>query len=261
MNSAPPPDPLSGTISNGNILTLSQPTPGLVPGMGVTAAGLPAGTVILSVSPDEKTIELSAVPQGSNSPTSFTFTAPSFRRSRGPTPIPPATSTSRSRAPEQAFALAFAKTVYVVMSAWSVSVPAGTMNGWNPLLGNIIGGNTGSSFLPNANVDVVNILTILSKSALRGVPDYTNPLYSDPAQWYPDPALPAGGQTYNVFNLDPFVWFVHEKLGLTAYAFALDDDIGNVNAGGATNIAIAVGGLDAGLPQKDPYTTPRPSAS
>ena len=53
------------------------------------------------------------------------------------------------------------------------------------------------------------------------------------------------------------MWFVHDKLGLTAYAFALDDDIGNVNAGGATNVAIAVGGLggqDYGLPQKDPYT-------
>ena len=139
------------------------------------------------------------------------------------------------------------------MSAWSQTVPAGTTDAWDPLLVNIIGGNLGPNYFQNTNTDITNALTVLSKSALRGVPDYTNPLYSNPAQWYPDPALAAGGQTYNVFNLDPFVWFIHEKLGITAYAFSLDDDIGNVNAGGATDLAISVGGLN-GLPNKDPYT-------
>ncbi len=252
---------LAGTIANGNILTLSQPAAGLVPGMGVAAAGLPAGCIILSVSPDEKTIELSVVPQGSNSPTSFSFTAPSFSAIAGSNPNPAGNIDFTFPSSQQPLALAFAQTVFVVMSAWSASVPAGSMHGWNTLLGNIIGGNIDSNFIPNTDVDIVNKLTVLSKSALRSVPDYTNPLYSDPERWYPDPALPAGGQTYNVFNLDPFVWFVHDKLGLTAYAFALDDDIGNVNAGGATDIAIAVAGLGAqgeGLPQKDPYTTLSP---
>ena len=137
-------------------------------------------------------------------------------------------------------------------------MPAGSANGWNTLLGNIIGGNVTSGFIPNTNLDIVNKLTVLSKSALRGVPDYTDPLYSDPEQWYPDPAFPAGGQTYNAFNLDPFVWFVHEKLGLTAYAFALDDDIGNVLVSGGSNLEFAIGGLDQGLEQQDPYTNVSP---
>ena len=261
MNSTTPPDPVSGTISNGNILTLTDPTSGLVPGMAVTAAGLPAGCIILSVSSDEKTIELSAVPTAGSNPTSFSFAAPSFASIAGSNPNPNGNINFTFPSSQQAFALAFAQTVFVVMSAWSASVPAGKPNGWNTLLGNIIGGNLDSSFIPNTNVDIVNTLTVLSKSALRGVPDYTNPVYSNPELWYPDPALPAGGQTYNVFNLDPFVWFVHDKLGLTAYAFALDDDIGNVNAGGATNVAISVGGIGGqgfGLPQKDPYTTQSP---
>ena len=89
--STTPPGPLSGTISNGNILTLTDPTSGLVPGMAVTAAGLPAGCIILSVSSDEKTIELSAVPTAGSNPTSFSFVAPSFAAIAaiaGPNPNP-----------------------------------------------------------------------------------------------------------------------------------------------------------------------------
>lgn len=253
-----PQNNLAGTISNDNILTLAAPNPGLVPGMAVTGAGVPAGCIILSVSSDQSTLQLSAKVSGN--PTSFSFAAPSFSTIVGydssPTGETPPIALSFSAA-EQPYAMAFARTIFVVMSAWSVSVPSGTQNAWNPLLVNMIGGNLGSNYLPDANSSVVNTLTVLSKSALRGVPDFTNPLYSDEAQWYPDPALPAGGQSYNVYNLDPFVWFVHKKLGLTAYAFALDDDIGNVNAGGATHLDISVGGLD-GLQNRDPYTNLSP---
>jgi len=249
---------VAGTLADGNILTLTDPTAGLVPGMVVTATGLPAGCIILSVSSDDKTIELSEVPQGSNNPTSFSFAAPSSASIASSNPNSDGDVNLSFPSSEQAFATAFSQTIFVVMSAWSASVPAGTANGWNTLLGNIIGGNVSSTFIPNTNVDIVNELTVLSKSALRGVPDYTNPLYSNQEQWYPDPALPAGGQTYNAFNLDPFVWFVHEKLGLTAYAFALDDDIGNVLVPGGSNLEFAIGGIDDGLQVKDPYTNVAP---
>ncbi len=45
-----------------------------------------------------------------------------------------------------------------------------------------------------------------------------------------------------------------EKLGLSGYAFALDDDVGNVNATGANSVDIAVGteGASTGLPQQRP---------
>lgn len=239
----------------GNILTLNNAASGLVPGMVVTGAGIPAGCVVLAVSTDRKTITLSDVPTGN--PTSFNFAKPAFGSIIGYDPaMTPLVDLSFTKA-ELPYAMAFAQTVFTVMSAWSVSVTKGTANAWNPLLVNIIGGNLGPDYLPHANQSVVDLLTDMSKSALRGVPDFTNPLYSDPSQWYPDPALPAGGLTYNAYNLDPFVWFIHDKLGLTAYAFALDDDVGNVNGGGANHIDISVGGLN-GLPNKDPYTPTSP---
>ncbi|MHC5537915.1 hypothetical protein ACYOEI_06755 [Singulisphaera rosea] len=238
-----------------NILTLSSAATGLVPGMVVTGNGVPAGCVVLAVSGDGKTITLSEVISGS--PTSFNFATPAFGSIVGYDPkLTPLVDLSFTQA-EQPYALAFAQTVFTVLNAWSVSVPAGTANPWDPLLVNIIGGNLGLDYLPLANTSVVNLLTDLSKSALRGVPDFTNPLYSDPSQWYPDPALSAGGLDYNAYNLDPFVWFIHEKLGLSAYAFALDDDVGNVNGGGANHIDISVGGLN-GLSNKDPYTPTSP---
>ena len=125
---------------------------------------------------------------------------------------------------------------------------AGTANASIPLLGNIIGGNVGPNFLPNQNPAIQSTITNEIKSALRGVPDFTSQLYSNPSQWYPDPALATGGQDFNVFNLDPFIWFIHQQLGLSAYAFALDDDIGDVGAGYATQMDVSVGGL-GGLPQ------------
>ncbi|MFO0888569.1 MAG: hypothetical protein U0790_05405 [Isosphaeraceae bacterium] len=255
---APAPPPAAGTVI-GNVVTLNQKTPGLVPGMAVTGTGVAPGTVILSVGSDQRTVRLSAVPTGN--PTSFTFASPAVSSIAGYDPSPtgntPTVKLSFSTKADQAQALAFAQTVYVVMSSWGPSVSNVTSNQWVYLLANIIGGNLGSNYLPNANLDVVNTLTVLSKSALRGVPDFTDPLYSNQALWYPDPALPAGGQTFNAYNLDPLVWFIHQKLGLTAYAFSLDDDIGNVQGGGANNIAIGVGGIKD-LPSGDPYTNASP---
>ena len=252
---------VTGTVSAGseNILVLDNAAPGLVPGMAVTSSALPGACIILAITPDGKTITLSTTAAvGSNS---FSFTKPAVTAIAGYDPNPkgftPLLKGFSFGGPDQATALAFAETVYVVMSAWSVSVPTGPANGWNTLLGNIIGGNLGTGFLPNANADVVKALTFKSKSLLRGVPDYTSPLYSDPAQWYPDPALSTGGQKFNVYNLDPFVWFIHEKLAALGYSFALDDDLGNVGAFAATHVSITVGGL-GGVPNTDPYAAVSP---
>ena len=97
-----PMDDLSGTISAGNILTLANAAPGLVPGMTVAGAGVPAGCIILSIAPDETTIELSAVPSGN--PTSFSFTSPSFSSIVGfdnPPTVIRRPSTCPSRAPSR----------------------------------------------------------------------------------------------------------------------------------------------------------------
>src|SRR5262249_13453287 len=43
---------------------------------------------------------------------------------------------------------------------------------------------------------------------------------------------PKGGQQFNVYNIDPYVWFVHTVLGLSGYGFSVDDDTADVGAPG-----------------------------
>ncbi len=235
-----------------NILALTDPTFGLVPGMAVTDAQGGSHGVITAIASDNKTITLSQASPGALAD-HFNFTAPSVASITGydPTGLTPI-KTLTFNAAQQAYALEFAQNVYVVMSTMSPTVKPGTANASIPLLGNVIGGNVGPGYLPNENAAIQAAITNQIKSALRGVPDFTSPLYSNPSQWYPDPALPAGGQSFNVYNLDPFIWFIHQKLGLSAYAFALDDDIGDVGAGGATKLDVSVGGL-GGLPNQSPF--------
>jgi hypothetical protein len=72
------------------------------------------------------------------------------------------------------------------------------------------------------------------KSILRGVYDFYK--VPDQSQWYPNPAVAppdlTSGQPFNVYNLDPYVWFVHDVQKLNAYGFSLDDDVSNPGAGG-----------------------------
>jgi hypothetical protein len=159
---------------------------------------------------------------------------------------------------EKPFAAAFAATAYELMSVYSTATIRDAQ--LPPAMGvveNVIGGNVG--FLPSAKpIDYVNItadVRDLGKSALRGVPNFADPAYPE-SKWYPDPAKPTGDEPWNVFNLDPFVWFVHKKLGLSGYGFSFDDDTADVNADGSNDLYAAVGGPD-GLPNKDEW---KPSA-
>jgi hypothetical protein len=241
-----------GSIGAGsNVLVLTNATPGLVPGMAVTDAQGTSHGVITAVASDNKTISLSQAQSGALAD-NFNFAKPSVASIVGydPTGLTPI-RTFTFGADQQNYAEAFAQTVYVVMSTMSLTVKPGTANAAIPLLGNIIGGNVGPAFLPNDNEAIQTAIMNQIKSALRGVPDFTSPLYSNPSQWYPHPAVTTGGQNFNIYNLDPFIWFIHQKLGLSAYAFGLDDDIGDVGAGGATQLDVSVGGL-GGLPNQDP---------
>jgi hypothetical protein len=259
---SPPAIPVPGNIGAGsNVLVLTNATPGLVPGMAVTDAQGTSHGVITAVASDNKTITLSQAQSGALFD-DFNFAKPAVSSIVGydPTGLTPI-KTFTFGADQQNFALAFAQNVYVVMSTMGLTVKPGTANASIPLLGNIIGGNVGPAFLPNQNGAIQSAITNQIKSALRGVPDFTSPLYSNPSQWYPDPALKTGGQNFNVYNLDPFIWFIHQKLGLSAYAFGLDDDIGDVGAGGATQLDVSVGGL-GGLPKQDPMSpVPYPFAN
>jgi hypothetical protein len=149
--------------------------------------------------------------------------------------------------PDAAFAKAFAASVYDMMSAYSTVVnETGLPNDIN-LIYEAIGGNVGH--LPTAKpIDYVNIsadVRDLGKSVLRGVPNFltypdTHTSDSDwkPGAWCPPPSKPTDGTNYNVFNLDPFVWFVHQKLGLSGYGFSFDDDVSDVGAAGASAITV-----------------------
>ncbi|HEY9662797.1 MAG TPA: hypothetical protein V6C65_30460, partial [Allocoleopsis sp.] len=147
--------------------------------------------------------------------------------------------------------------VYQIMSAMS-TIPLDTSQTPQPLqiLYNVIGCNVGQ--IPFIGQDssstqkdslISGEITNKVKSVLRGVPDFK----TDPESfWYPDPSVPKGGCNFNVFNLDPFVWFVHKKLGLSGYGFSVDDDIADVGANKARNLKIAIGGLN-GLPNWNPW--------
>jgi hypothetical protein len=72
------------------------------------------------------------------------------------------------------------------------------------------------------------------KSILRGVSDYYQ--QANQSTWYPSPALATpgltSGQTFGVYSLDPYVWFVHRVLGMSGYGFSVDDDVSNPTATG-----------------------------
>src|SRR5262249_38985401 len=127
------------------------------------------------------------------------------------------------------------------------------------LMQNIIGCNTGFLTQHNEAIDVLLTNDIIS--LLRGVPDYTKAPWQAPSSWYPNPAAPAsdqlpGGVTFNAYNLDPFVWFVHVKLGLSGYGFSVDDGISFIGSNTSTkaNIQVSIGG-PGGLPNTAPWST------
>jgi hypothetical protein len=241
----------SDTDSGNNdyrILTFDQAThPELAVGMQVTGGGITALTTIMKMTTVDgvQTVYLSAPVPGVTAPTKETFTF------SAPQPIAFADQTKDiplAFAPaKQLYAKAFAATVYEVLSVFSTAprhVPA--LPGSMEVVGNSIGGNVG--FLPTAlPVNYVNIsadVRDLVKSALRGVPNFA--AYPE-TEWYPDPSQATGGQDYNVYNLDPYVWFVHRKLGLSGYGFSFDDDTADVGANGTSTLSVAVGGLPDGF--------------
>ena len=224
---------VNGSQADLLVLDPNQPDASkLVPGMAVTQNGISRG-IILKISGPTITLSQTTGVSGS-----FTFTPPALSALAG--------SQDTTWSLLQPFtpdgpAVDFSQTVYQVMAAMSTTVAPGVSYPSVQLLANIIGATI--SALPNLNTDIQVIVTNQIKSLLRGVPDFTSPKYSDQSLWYPDPSIPRGGQDFNVYNLDPFVWFVHEKLGLSGYGFSIDDDVADVGASLATHLLMSVGGL------------------
>jgi hypothetical protein len=144
-------------------------------------------------------------------------------------------------ADQQQTALRFAGSVYEAMAAEAGILIYPTKSPLLPpamsLVYTTIGCDTAD--LPNANGGgslVGGQVRDLIKSILRGVYDFTQVPES---QWYPNPATWQGGQHFNVYNLDPYVWFVHRVLGLSGYGFSVDDDTSDVSAAASNYTPVA----------------------
>ena len=237
-----------------NEITLaSAPAAPLRLGMTVSGPGIRPGTTILAIAdPDNNPlgsadavgdrISLSLVPSGLPTGTSrFTFGKPtdipytnyaSADFSLTPYTFNFATAAARQKA------LLFASSVYAAMSAEAGALQPSPLPPPAQLVGQVIqfyanlptDGSPGGKYLTGQVRDVV-------KSILRGVWNFI--AIPDQSSWYPRPGLatpeasvdgkPA---TFGIYNLDPYVWFVHDIEKMAGYAFSVDDDVANPAAPG-----------------------------
>ncbi|WP_145952153.1 hypothetical protein [Paludisphaera borealis] len=217
-----------------NQITLtSPPAVPLAVGMTVTAAqGIPAGTTILKI--DGNTIYLSQLPDANTPPTqTYTFGKPQ-------TLALDAVSAQYTHPYDLSFAPAdqqnaklFAASVYESMAIQAVGLPPSP---YLPTSMNLVAHVVKFwANLPTHDKSAWGTILVgeardIAKSILRGVYDYYQ--VPDQSLWYPDPKTYTGGQKFNVYNLDPYVWFVHKVAGLTGYGFSIDDDLANPSATG-----------------------------
>ena len=271
---------VSGTFSSDGSMKITAANPAflarLLNGMLVSDPSAP-GVTLRIVSKDSTSVTLSGtVPAGASR--QFTFSggisdpytsqladlwygwAEFYRRSHPGmpdipfasqvTPVPINVSAARFTALDRSFAEQFAAKVYNVMINFSkIKLIDNRLSGSNQLMENIIGDNVG--FLIDQgilNETQAQALTDEIISLMDGVLDYKNP--ATVKDWYsaPTDTKYQGGAkignfqaSYNVYNLNPYVWFVHKELGLTGYAFSVDDGISNVNANGSTKLSVTIG--------------------
>src|SRR5262249_20071278 len=103
-------------------------------------------------------------------------------------------------------ALKFAQYAYQLISLMSQIKDTGKGPISAQVMGNVIGGNITNAAVNGDDFHHTEVAYRTKvKSLLRGVNDFN--LQNDPTKWYPDPSAATGGQTFNVYNLDPFVWF------------------------------------------------------
>ena len=160
-----------------------------------------------------------------------------------------------SNEPEWQNPYEFSQQVYLIMASMN-QIGHPNNDSVSKYMQDIVGANMGFIFTNDAKQSydgkmVTSMIRDMIKSVLRGVSDFTK--YPDKIEndkhvvWYPNPSLKRGKQDFNVFNLDPFVWFVHVKLGFSGYGFSVDDDTADVGAGGASQLQLTVtetGGLN-----------------
>ncbi len=250
-------------------MTFKDAHPELVKGMAVTGPGLDdaqtevgrhqGDAVILYIAPDNKSVILSQVPATGSKDVPFTFLPPEKNRLIWtPTanqypgyPYPYQFKFSDEKPWHDPYD--FSQQVYLIMASMN-QIGKPNNNTACKYMQDIIGGNMGFIFTDKATsfADtqmVIATIRDMIKSVLRGVTDFTqfpDEIINGERTWYPNPAEKHGGQLFNVFNLDPYVYFVHVVLGFSGYGFSLDDDTSDIGAGGASHLQLSVtntGGL------------------
>jgi hypothetical protein len=246
--SAPPNNPVSVTGGSGTgalFLLNFSPT--------VTISAILSATSVQLSNPAP-----SAVTNGSFS---FTPPAPIIRSSDAK----PYTLTFTTAEQKQT-ALDFSQTVYDVMSGFSLLSAPSYLSRSALLLDYVIGGNIGTFILQGQVLPDLRLNQLRDglKSVLRGVANFDltpefNP-ETNVQQWYPDPSVGTEGAMINgapanfgVYNLNPYVWFIHVKLGMSGYGFSLDDDTANAQDA-SSSLQLAYGGTKYTAPVAEPPT-------
>ena len=267
------PTPIIASIEkNEATLTFNQAHPELVQGMAVTGPGLDnadteegrhqGDAVILQIATDKKSVILSQVVNTASIRGTFTFLPPTsnpllWTPTKEGDPGYPLIGDKFefSNEPPWQDPYEFSQQVYSIMASMN-QIGHPNNDSVSKYMQDIVGANMGFIFTNDAKKSfdanlVTSMIRDMIKSVLRGVSDFTK--YPDVIEndkhvvWYPNPSLKRGKQDFNVFNLDPFVWFVHVKLGFSGYGFSVDDDTADVGAGGASQLQLTVtetGGLN-----------------
>jgi hypothetical protein len=264
-------------------LTFKEVHDELVEGMAVTGPGLDdamtedgrhqGDAVILEIASDKKSVILSQVVASDYKDQQFTFKPPEKNtllwtpKAKGDPgyPLIVFDPSQFSGEPASHDPYEFSQQVYLIMASMN-QIGEPNNNSVSKYMQDIVGANMGYIFdnkLRGYPSDqVTGMIRDMIKSVLRGVTDFTRfpDLIDDEGKhtvWYPDPAKGTGGQAFNVFNLDPFVWFVHVVLGFTGYGFSVDDDTADVGAGGASHLQLSVTET-GGLKNTNPWTIQAP---
>jgi hypothetical protein len=262
-------------------LTFSTAHPELVEGMAVTGPGLDdaqtevgvhqGNAVILEIASDKKSVTLSQVANTTSTNATFTVQPPQallWTPSAQGDPGYPLIGDKFQFTAEAAWQnpYEFAQQVYLIMASMN-QIGHPNNDSVSKFMQDIVGANMGYIFTNAAKKtdDAQTVIAVIRdkiKSVLRGVSDFTK--YPDVLDdhgnhlsWYPNPAQPKGNQAFNVFNLDPFVWFVHVRLGFSGYGFSVDDDTADVGAGGATQLQLSVTST-GGLKNTSPWSIQAP---
>jgi hypothetical protein len=139
---------------------------------------------------------------------------------------------------EKAKAQLFAGSVYEVMAAEAATVSPNpkppSLNSSQLVVSNVItfNANLPDDKITPGGVDLTGQVRDVVKSLLRGVWNFE--AVPQQKEWYPNPAAHTGGKDFNVYNLDPYAWFVRspQALGTFGYSFSIDDDVSNPSAPG-----------------------------